>query len=256
MILPGDVESVTSQYLQLIDKALPDHVVGLYLTGSVPLGDFRPGRSDIDGVVVLAEPLKDVEAVREVHARLPAKPSFDVTYLTAAELASPPDPRQPVAFSLDGIFKQDPSGGPVGPVLWSEMARQSLAVRRTPGLVVHDDHQALVDFTRANLTSYWQPTYDQLEAAVADRPDDAVMPDWALPWVVLGVPRLHALLATGNIVSKTAAGEHALVAFPDWTGLISRCLSHRAGEPITFTTTDAKTAVSFGRKVIADALAL
>lgn len=36
-----------------------------------------------------------------------------------------------------------------------------------------------------------------------------------LPWVVLGVRRLHVLLATGNIISKTAAGEHALTAFAE-----------------------------------------
>ena len=46
-----------------------------------------------------------------------------------------------------------------------------------------------------------------------------------------GVPRLHALLATGNIVSKTAAGEHALTVVPTWTALITRCLTHRSGHP-------------------------
>ena len=206
--------------------------------------------------MVVAEPLKDVEAVRDVHAQLPEKPAFDVTYLTASDLASPPDASKPVVFTLDGVFKEAPLGGPVSPVLWSEMARQSLAVRTAPGLVVHDDHQALVEFTRDNLTSYWTPSFDQLESATAELPDDEIAPDWVLPWVVLGVPRLHALLATGNIVSKTAAGEHALTAFPEWSDLITRSLSHRAGEPITFTAADAKAAVPYGRKVIAEALAL
>ncbi|QNE21881.1 DUF4111 domain-containing protein [Kribbella qitaiheensis] len=256
MSLPDDVAATTSQYLDLIDKALPGRVVGLYLTGSIPLDDYRPGRSDIDGVVVLAEPLKDLDPAREVHAQLPQEPAFDVTYLTAAELASPPDASKPVVFTLDGAFNEARNGGPVSPVLWSELARQSLAVRSTPDLVVHDDHQALVDFTRANLTSYWTPTIDQLDTATANRPDDAAMPDWALPWVVLGVPRLHALLATGNIVSKTAAGEHALEAFPEWTSLITRCLRHRAGHPMDFTAVDAKAAVLYGRKIITNALAL
>jgi len=240
MNLPDDVTATTSQYLELIDKALPDQVVGLYLTGSIPLDDFRPGRSDVDGVVVVADPLKDVEAVREVHAQLPLKPAFDVTYLTADDLASAPDASKPVVFTLDGVFKDAPSGGPVSPVLWSELARQSLPVRTAPGLVVHDDQEALVEFTRGNLTSYWTPTFDQLESATADLPDDDVVPDWVLPWCVLGVPRLHALLATGKIVSKTAAGEHALTAFAGWFDLITRCLQHRTGQPITFTAADAK----------------
>ena len=118
MIVPGGVESTTMQYLELIDKAMPGQVVGLYLTGSIPLGDYRPERSDIDGVVVVAEPLKDFEAVREVHAQLAEKPAFDVTYLTAAVLASPPSSDKPVVYSQDGVFRVAPSGGPVSPVLW------------------------------------------------------------------------------------------------------------------------------------------
>jgi hypothetical protein len=256
MILPGEVEASTSQYLELIDKVLPGQVIGLYLTGSIPLGDFRPGHSDIDGVVVVEEQVTDVEAVRDVHAQLAEKPAFDVTYLTAEDLASPPDATKRVLFSLDGVVNEAPSGGPVSPVLWSEMARQSLPLRTTPGLVVHDDHQALVEFTRGNLQSYWAGQFDQLEATVAERPDEEVVPEWVLPWVVLGVPRLHALLATGNIVTKTAAGEHALMAFPEWSDLITRSLAHRAGQPVMFTAADAKAAVPFGRKVIAEGLAL
>jgi hypothetical protein len=123
----------------------------------------------------LAEPPKDFEAVREVHAQLAEKPAFDVTYLTAAELASPPSSDKPVAYSQDGVFRIAPSG-------------------------------------RGNLESYWAGLFDQLEAAMEARPDDQEAPEWVLPWVMLGVPRLHALLATGNIVSKTAAGEHESLA--------------------------------------------
>jgi hypothetical protein len=50
----------------------------------VPLGDFHPGSSDIDGVVILASPLESSEPVKEVHAALPTKPAYDVTCLTAA----------------------------------------------------------------------------------------------------------------------------------------------------------------------------
>ncbi|NEA33502.1 aminoglycoside adenylyltransferase domain-containing protein [Streptomyces sp. SID13031] len=254
--LPAEVTGMTVRYLELIDQVLPGQVTGFYLTGSVPLGDFRPGRSDIDGVVILASPLADASPVREVHEQLPLAPAFDVTYLTAADLAVAPDSSKPVVFTLDGVFKEAPSGGPVSPVLWSELARQSLALRTAPGLVVHDDQKALEVFTRDNLRTFWASQFDQLEAATAESPDDEVAPDWVLPWVMLGVPRLHALLATGNIISKTAAGEHALIAFPEWATLLHRCLDHRAGKPETFTAADAKTAVPFGRQVITTALAL
>jgi hypothetical protein len=253
--LPPAVESTTSRYLELIDQALPGQVIGFYLTGSVPLGDFQPGESDIDGVVVVAEPVKDIAVVQEVHAALPSKPAFDVTYLTLDDLALPPDRDKPVVFTLDGVFKEAPRGGPVTPVLWSELARNPLALRVAPGLVVHDDAQALEDFTRDNLTSYWEPTLEQLETAAAALPDDEGLDAWVVPWFVLGIPRLHALLATGNIISKSAAGHHAVAAFPDWSALIERCLAHRAGDEQQFTAAHAKSAVAFGRTVIAAARA-
>ena len=86
MILPAEVEAITSQYLALTDDLLPGRILGFYLTGSIPLGDFHPGRSDIDGVVVVDGPVDEAD-VRPIHEKLPERPYFDVTYLTADALA-------------------------------------------------------------------------------------------------------------------------------------------------------------------------
>ncbi|MFI5693143.1 nucleotidyltransferase domain-containing protein [Kribbella sp. NPDC051586] len=239
---------ISSKYLTLADELLPDRVRGLYLTGSIPLGDFRPGRSDIDGVVVVDRPVTQDE-VRPLHTGLPERPYFDVVYLTAPTLAAPPDLRASVVCTIDGQLQ----AGGVSPVLWSELARQSIAVREVPGLKVHDDQQALVDYTRANLTSYWAPLLDRVENRFADAPGDEVIDGWIIPWCVLGVPRLHALLAEGNIVSKTAAGEHGAATFPAYAGLCRRAIDHRAGTEVVFTAADAIDAVAFGRTVIASA---
>jgi len=254
--LPGEAAEVTSQYLSLVDSLLPGRVIGLYLTGSIPLGDYHSGLSDVDGVVVVSEPLSDPEVVRAVHSELPGRPHFDVTYLHTSALAAPPDRRTPVVYTVDGEFRDPAQAGPVTPVLWSEMARQSIAVRAVPGLVVHDDHQALVDHTRANLTSYWEPILDRLSQGVAELPADHVLDGWIIPWYVLGIPRLHALLATGNIISKTAAGEHGAALFPSYADLCTRCIAHRAGDTVTFTTADVAPTIAFGRAVISSALAL
>lgn len=248
------VAATTSLYLELIDKALPGQVAGLYMTGSVPLGDFHPHTSDIDGVVVLTEPLAGVEQVRAVHAALPAKPAYDVTYLTAADLSAPPDADKPVVFTMNGVFNEAPRGGPVTPVLWAELARHGIPVRSCHGLEVYDDQQALRDHTRGNLTSYWEPLLDQVAEYLQGRPEDEVVDEGVVPWCTLGIPRLHALLATGEIVSKTAAGRHGAATFPQWAALCEHCIEHRAGAVRQFTTRDAREAVAFGRAVIADAL--
>jgi hypothetical protein len=200
--------------------------------------------------------MSDPEVVRAVHEKLPSRPYFDVTYLTASALAVPPDRRTPVVYTVDGQFRDPAQSGPVTPVLWSEMARQSIAVRPVAGLKVHDDHQALVDHTRANLTSYWEPMLDRLSQGVAELSDDHVLDGWIVPWYVLGIPRLHALLATGNIVSKTAAGEHGAGLFPSYADLCARCIDHRAGGSVDFTVADVAPAVALGRAVISSAHAL
>ncbi len=255
MTLPTEVAAVTSRYLSLADELLPGRVRGVYLTGSIPLGDFHPGRSDIDGVVVVDEPVAE-DDVRPIHEKLPERPYFDVTYLTAAALAAPPDRSTPVVYTIDGRFQDPTRAGTVTPVLWSELARQSLAVRAVPGLVVHDDHRALVEHTRDNLTSYWEVKLGELSAAFAERPADEVLPGWIVPWFVLGIPRLHALLATGNMISKTAAGHHGATAFPQYADLCTRAINHRAGNPIAFTVTDVAPTVTFGRTIIATAAEL
>ncbi len=59
--------------------------------------------------------------------------------------------------------------------------------------------------------TYSEPQLDRLESYAAGLPADQVLGGRIVPWHVLGVPRLHALLATGNIISKTAAGHHGVV---------------------------------------------
>ncbi|MFI7066283.1 hypothetical protein ACIBL3_35175 [Kribbella sp. NPDC050124] len=78
----------------------------------------------------------------------------------------------------------------------------------------------------------------------------SVLVGWIIPWYVLGIPRLHALLATGNIISKTAAGRPAAATFPSYADLCTRALNHRSGHPTDFTTADATPTVTFGRAVI------
>jgi Nucleotidyltransferase domain len=46
--LPSDVRDATDRHLAVLDAVAPGLVGGLYLTGSVTLGDYQPGRSDID----------------------------------------------------------------------------------------------------------------------------------------------------------------------------------------------------------------
>src|SRR5215208_4694587 len=93
--LPSLVQDVVGHYLDALDEVAPGLVDALYLTGSVALDDFRPGRSDIDFLAVTAAPLDgDARgALRRVHARLTTlrrRPYFDGSYVTWQDLRANP----------------------------------------------------------------------------------------------------------------------------------------------------------------------
>ena len=69
-----DINSVLSSLLADVRRILGDRLVGVYLDGSLALGDFVLGRSDIDFDVVITELLPDkvVAALFEMHQRLSA----------------------------------------------------------------------------------------------------------------------------------------------------------------------------------------
>ena len=75
-------------------------------------------------------------------------------------------------------------------------------------------------------------------------------------WLVLGAPRLHALLRRGRMVSKTEAGRHVAEVLPWSRGLVERVLAWRRGEPVEFTAADGLAASDLVEALVADVAAL
>ena len=69
-----EVNSVLQELLSGAQRSLDDHFVGMYLDGSVAMGDFDPDKSDIDFVVVTdSEVSSDTFAIlKTLHHRIAA----------------------------------------------------------------------------------------------------------------------------------------------------------------------------------------
>jgi len=81
---------------------------------------------------------------------------------------------------------------------------------------------------------------------------------WVVAWGVLGVSRLHCTLATGDIVSKYAAGLHARETLPTrWHRIVGESLRTRGGghgRPLYFSPPARRRDIlDFGAVVIDDA---
>ncbi len=247
--LPAPVEARVDDLLARLDRALPGRVEGFYVVGSVCLGAFREGRSDIDFVAVLAGRLdpRELRRLRAVHlGRWAAALAGDAalrrrwplvcngSYLERGALARSPLAVSALAGHVAGRFAIAPARGfDVNPVTWHTLARHGIAVRgpEPDELAIRTDPAELRAWTRANLDGYWRAW-----VARARRPGRSAERLLASRRFaasgVLGVTRLHHTLATGEIVSKEAAGEYALETFgPEWRAVVEDALAFWRGTP-------------------------
>ncbi|MDR6872689.1 hypothetical protein J2Y55_003708 [Bosea sp. BE125] len=204
---------------------MPDQIRGLYLVGSLALGDYRPGQSDID-FIAIAEPNADMSPLVGVHRTLSdAYPTVncDGIYLGRGDLAYPPTGTGPSAMS--GVVTFD-SAEERHPVTWLTMLRHGITVRgEAPSASwIAADEDAAVVYSRQNLQSYWLPWLNQRRRDMATLQEDE-----SVIWGCLGVARLHAAIVTGKMVSKSGAGRHALANFPDDQAIVEEAIWLRQG---------------------------
>jgi hypothetical protein len=254
---------LAGDYLDLVDDRLPGIVQGLYLVGSVALGDFRPGTSDVDFVALSSEALDDatLDRLEEIHAQLHVekeRPSYDGLYLRWEHLGGPPELAQPASFHLEGRFHRRETTFEANPAVWKLLGDRGVAIRgpESRALRVWTDRDALAHWTLDNLNGYWTGLVERAHRALSAAQDewfDAELPVWG----VLGVARLHYTLVTGEIISKSAAGAYALERFPGrWEPTVHACLrvrSEAAGQRSRLPIAQARDAVNFMDFVIGDA---
>lgn len=228
--LPRPVRTVCDTFGSLLDEQLPGRVEGVYLHGSLGFGEWYDGRSDVDFVAVWSRrpderELRGLEALHEQLGEVFPRPAFDGFHCTWDDLARSPYLCPDVPCTLGGVW--EPEGRvDVNPVTWHELARHGVTVSGPAlgELPIWTDDDALRAFTLENLETYWVPEVEALRRFPAEAARQEVV-----AWHVLGVARLHHLLATGELTSKSGAGRHALDTFGGrWRLLLAEAMSYRA----------------------------
>jgi hypothetical protein len=251
-VIPEPAATVIGRFVATLDRALPGVIGGFYVVGSIALGAFRPGRSDIDFVATLPRPLSPAEigTLRAVHrrscaegfARMVTTPPrswplvCNGVFVRGEDLARPPRTATAVASQVAGHFGVG-TGFDLNPVTWWTLAHRGIAVRgpAPERLGIHLDDAELRAWTAGNLVAYWQPW---AEALTGGRPAG-----WPVrlrqlhvrrlaAWGVFGVARMHATIGTGTVIDKEQAGEYALAVFDaGWHPVIRDALAYWRGLP-------------------------
>lgn len=228
--VPAHAAEIAGQLLGILDQGCPGGVSGFYLVGSIALGDYRPGRSDIDFLAVI-EPTFDVSTLAGVHSELAeiCRPLHcDGIYLQRHELSAAPRGTGPSAREGRVTLQ---SRDERHPVTWLTLLHHGKALRGPlpDRSWIAADVDAAIAYSRENIRSYWRPWLQSYRQS-----DGYVFNDAEVTWGALGIARLHALITTGGIESKTSAGLQALTAFPRHSRLIREALGIRDGRKSSF----------------------
>lgn len=144
----------------------------------------------------------------------------NAVFVWESEISRPVTRIEPVAAHNGEIF--DARGAfDVNPVIWHQLSRGGFPVRggNIAGWNLDPEAARLQDWTRQNLHDYWEPLARHL--AGGDRPLRARHVEWRL----LGPARMHATLATGEVISKDEAGRRALESFPEHAPILRIALA-------------------------------
>lgn len=238
---PREVAHATDSYLRAADRLMPGGITACAATGSLALGAYRDGISDIDLVAVVDDAWRGrrglIPRLRLLHLsqfpRLAARlvrglgvsATCNTSFIWASDVRRPVSQIRPVASHVGEQFDAERSFD-VNPVMWSELASGGIALRGPEvaewGLVPEPD--AVAEWTRKNLRGYWVPLAEGLDTR--RRP----LSPGNVAWLVCGPARMHATLTTGEIISKDEAGSRAREIFPQHAPIIDVALAARRGE--------------------------
>lgn len=216
-----DVPTALGTYLDIADSVHPGLVEGLYVVGSFALDDWVAGASDVDVVVLMAEPATDDDygSLLTVHALLHDQqplPHVDGPYLAWGDLVVEPATGLHRPSALHGELRHDGDCFEINPITWYTLATYGVTVRGPDpaSLNIPTDVEARVRFVIDNLQTYWTDLADDV-ARVCMREPERGFDAESFVWCALGALRLHYTAFTGDVTSKRGAGEYGLQIAPD-----------------------------------------
>lgn len=239
MNLPNKVENVLADYMNVLNEHLPGVLEGLYVHGSIALGAYVDGTSDIDFITITNRTLteNDSEALLKVHRTMEKnyeKPELDGVYIQWKDMGklyrSKSDLKEDYPYYNDGKLQFGPYFN-FNPVTWWTLKHGgvSLLGKEASSFDYGVTEQDLHSYVLQNMNSYWAERIQTVEESVdvlITLPSAQI--DEEIEWTVLGLLRQFYTLKEKGIISKLGAGEYGLEVLPDmWHPIIMEAIHIR-----------------------------
>jgi hypothetical protein len=234
MNLPTEVTDILNIFLVGVQDALKDNLVGIYLRGSLALGDFDPETSDLDLLAVTEQPVAEAEfaALASLHAQIGTLPNpyaneLEITYLDRAALRRfQPGLSHPTLGRGETLIRSEHH---------TNWLLERWAVRERGVTLLGPEPQALIDPIAA------EELYQAVRLRLNDWADWARTlgePDWQVPrkhqaYPVETMCRVLYMLTNRELSSKPQAVAWALQILPEpWRATVERSQTWRTDDTI------------------------
>lgn len=202
-------------------------LVGLYVHGSLALGAFQHGLSDIDFITITSRrcTASDLASLRIIHQTLtnhyPTLP-MEGSYLQWDEVGQFEDTIGTHPYIHDGILHAK-GYHDINAVTWWILQNHGITVSGPTAdrFNIQVDWAELAGNMHHNLNSYW--------ASFTSHPVrmGRLLADDGIQWAVLGILRQFYSFREGSITSKIGAGIYGLEHLPPWRQLIQEAINIR-----------------------------
>ncbi|MEH7609700.1 aminoglycoside adenylyltransferase domain-containing protein [Gottfriedia acidiceleris] len=235
--IPKEINVVLDTYLQYFDLKLPNLIDSFYLYGSITLGAFKNGFSDIDFIAVVKRKVSDadVKILREIHKDMQRKfPNtiLDGWYILNEDIMSLNEEGNLCIRFNDGKF-QGLNKFQKNSIDAFQLKKYGITVRglNIDNVDISVNWDIILANMRDNLNSYWLswlnkskkfPTVKYLSLFISLR---------SIEWGILGISRLYYTFKDKDITSKVGAGEYVLEAVPKrWHKIINESMRLRTNQ--------------------------
>jgi hypothetical protein len=214
--LPASVEKVLHDYVSQLNSVYPNGVVGIYVTGSVALGDYYSNKSDIDFITVLkqAPATELLKRIKHVHQRIEQthnSPKLNGYYVTINGLNNK-QASFPSFFKNRMYFERPFELDKVSLYEWRNYSYHVYGIP-VAELQIEVELKDVITQLHQNINSYWTSWIRKHSALGYGHILLTLFPRLT-EWGVLGVARQLYTMETGKITSKLNAGTYYLEAIP------------------------------------------
>lgn len=225
-----EVNKLLAVVVEGIVKISVDNLVGIYLTGSLTYGDYKPESSDVDLVVVTKHKLtpKQMVAVENFHKQLEADyPIFEgrveCSYVPRNMLFEVKPPNEPRPYAGEGKFYQEALYGNEWLInnYWLDRCGVALLGPEFKTLIRAIDITEVKKACRKDLEAEWVPKVNNEE--YMDNPHYQA-------YLVVNLCRIAYALKHDQLAGKTKSVAWMRKAYPHRKNLIDEAINWEYGK--------------------------